>query len=245
MSRRRSERLQCSPSANGRAPLRNAARACQQQLRPSRDSPCAPPATSACGAPWRGWAAALQGGTPAALPGRRDWPSGTPGTAGRASPGTGCRGTPRTDPDSAFSSGLSLRGRRVRAVAPPWPQSGARRWGPFVRRCGQREKKSLGVCGKRGAAIRIQAGARGSVCSTQVSCHLDIAGANDEIFNDLHRAWILSLSDHRLLICPSLQGMSSGKSPEKDQHFLNCANMCAGRWLANVFKHATGTFINF
>lgn len=69
-----------------------------------------------------------------------------------------------------------------------------------------------------------------------VSCHLDIAEANGEIFNDLHRAWILSLSDHRLLFCPSLQGMSSGKSPGKDQHFLNCANMCAGRWLANVFK---------
>lgn len=33
----------------------------------------------------------------------------------------------------------------------------------------------------------------------QVSCHLDIAEANDEIFSDLHRAWILSFSDHSLL----------------------------------------------
>lgn len=57
-----------SPSANGRAPPRNPARACQQQLRPSRDSP----SPSARGAPWRGWAG-LQGGTR-----RRDRPSGTP-----------------------------------------------------------------------------------------------------------------------------------------------------------------------
>lgn len=54
----------------------------------------------------------------------------------------------------------------------------------------------------------------------QVSCHLDIAEANDEISKDLHRAWILSLSAHSLLVCPSLRGVSSGKSPEKDQHFL-------------------------
>lgn len=71
----------------------------------------------------------------------------------------------------------------------------------------------------------------------QVSCHLDVAEGNDEIFNDLHRAWILSFSGHSLLICPSLQRMHSGKSPEEDQHFfLNCANMCTGRWLANMFN---------
>lgn len=33
----------------------------------------------------------------------------------------------------------------------------------------------------------------------EVSCHLDVAEANDEIFNDLHRAWILSFSGHSLL----------------------------------------------
>ncbi|XP_077028382.1 uncharacterized protein LOC143692283 [Agelaius phoeniceus] len=65
----------------------------------------------------------------------------SPDTAGPASPGTGCRGTPRTEPDSALSSGLSLRGRRVRAVAPPWLQSAGRIWGSSCTAVGREGKE--------------------------------------------------------------------------------------------------------
>lgn len=45
-------------------------------------------------------------------------PCGFSRTAGPASPATGCRGTPKTEPDIALSSGAVLG-----ALAPPWPQS--------------------------------------------------------------------------------------------------------------------------
>lgn len=162
-------------SARGARPQPIAAPLPGMLLRPASNS-CGrlvtrpPPPSSARGAPWRGYAA-LQGETPAALPGRRDRPSGTPGTAGPASlgtgcpasPGTGCRGTPRTEPDSALSSGLSLRGRRVRAVAPPWPQSAGRVWGSSCCAVGRegkeprclRETRSSDPHPSRGAGERV------------------------------------------------------------------------------------------
>lgn len=141
------------------------------------------PPPSVRGVPWRGWAA-LQGETPAALPRRRtgpqrppvppSWtpstalrdppvpPSGTHGTTGPLSPGTGCRGIPKTEPDVALGALLARA-----PCSGPWRRPG-QRWGHFVRRCGKGEKKSLSVCGKRGGVIRVQPGEQGSVSSTKV-----------------------------------------------------------------------------
>lgn len=69
-------------------------------------------------------------------------PSGTPGTAGPAAPGLGCRRTRKPSPTLPSARGSPCADTVSGAVAPPWPQSAGRRWGHFVHRCGEKEKKA-------------------------------------------------------------------------------------------------------
>lgn len=130
------ERPPCSPSANGRAPPRNPARACQQQLRPSRDSP----------SPFRaGRPLAELGGSagrdPPAVPGRRrggggSGPQGPPAPLLPAPllPALTAAGPRKPSPTLPSARGSPCAGTVLGAVAPPLPQSAGRHWGHLAPR---------------------------------------------------------------------------------------------------------------
>lgn len=159
------ERPRCSSSANGRAPPRNLARACQQQLRPSRDSP-SPLRTRRPLAGLSGAAGRDSGGFPSAAgPALRDPRHRSQGPLAPRPPFSRHPATvaPRK-PSPTLPSGLSLRGRRVRGrgavlAAERRPALGALRaplWeGREKKPQGLRETRSSDPCPTWGAGERV------------------------------------------------------------------------------------------